>query len=226
MNTQVATKKFNLDILPKLLVLHLPNNITLFDELHFDKVIISFEYDLIVVFVFTLQEIKKMLYDIYDKNLLSNGGYLYFIYPQKGNQEYRSHIDTKDILTYFHISKEYPYMSNTYLKYTMSYYFNETYSMIDFRYINDKITRTTISSTIIDYASYIPDIKKVITSDQESMNIFESLSEEDQIGWAKFIFSAKSKATQKKRILEMKDMLRQGYKSRDLYKQDYKKGRI
>ncbi|EHY9201391.1 YdeI/OmpD-associated family protein, partial [Listeria innocua] len=40
--------------------------------------------------------------------------------------------------------------------------------------------------------------------------------------WARYIYSAKQPATQEKRRVEMVDILSQGYKTKDLYRQGKK----
>ncbi|ENU1621141.1 YdeI/OmpD-associated family protein, partial [Listeria monocytogenes] len=60
-------------------------------------------------------------------------------------------------------------------------------------------------------------------ADKDDLQVFyNNLATGYQRVWARYIYSAKQPATQEKRRLEMVDILSQGYKTKDLYRQGKK----
>ncbi len=82
--------------------------------------------------------------------------------------------------------------------------------------------KTTKSQCVDDYIQMIPQVKEFLSQDQKLLSFYESLTPGYQKDWARYVFSAKKEETQKNRLEEMKNILEQGFKTKDLYRQAQK----
>ena len=73
-----------------------------------------------------------------------------------------------------------------------------------------------------DYAERIPDIRKHFGRKNDILEFFDKLTPGYQRDWARYLFSVKSVATTEKRFTEMEEILKQGYKSIDLFRRGKK----
>ncbi|MNN74643.1 hypothetical protein D3C81_1908650 [compost metagenome] len=77
---------------------------------------------------------------------------------------------------------------------------------------------TKSSQRVDDYIVKIPDIKGYLESTPSLLERYNDLTPGYQKDWARYVYSAKRSETQEKRLLEMKDILAEGYKSIELYR--------
>ena len=75
------------------------------------------------------------------------------------------------------------------------------------------------SQSVTDYVGRIPDIRKYFEKDKELLELFDRLTPGYQRGWAHYVYSTRNEATVQKRFAEMESILKQGYKSVDLFRQ-------
>ena len=66
----------------------------------------------------------------------------------------------------------------------------------------------------------IPLIEQDLQETPDLLAIYKKLTPGYRKDWARFVYSAKQEATREKRRAEMRNILRAGYKSRDLYMMD------
>ena len=81
-------------------------------------------------------------------------------------------------------------------------------------------TSNKASQRVADYKDMTPKIEKDLQDTPELLAFYQSLTPGYRVDWARYVYSAKQKATIEKRREEMKVILKAGYKSRDLYKRD------
>lgn len=68
----------------------------------------------------------------------------------------------------------------------------------------------------------MPQVTAFLADKGDLAAFYTNLATGYQRVWARYIYSAKQPATQEKRRLEMVDILSQGYKTKDLYRQGKK----
>ncbi|MEH7355043.1 YdeI/OmpD-associated family protein, partial [Neobacillus drentensis] len=64
--------------------------------------------------------------------------------------------------------------------------------------------------------------KNYLNKNEELLKTYNELTFGYQKDWARYVYSAKRKETQEKRLLEMETILGEGYKSMDLYRRKNK----
>ena len=74
------------------------------------------------------------------------------------------------------------------------------------------------SQRVDDYIAHIADIRHELKHALDLLDFYNKLPSGYQKDWARYIYSAKRSETREKRILEMKEILAEGYKSIDLYR--------
>ncbi|MGG3640070.1 hypothetical protein [Bacillus gobiensis] len=93
-STKSVAEKLNLNKYPTKLILNLPDDIDDFNELEYDTDIEKDKYDLVFIFVFSLEDFAKQLQYVIEKLVISDKGYLFFAYPKKNNRQYKESIST------------------------------------------------------------------------------------------------------------------------------------
>lgn len=78
------------------------------------------------------------------------------------------------------------------------------------------------SQCVDDYIDRVEDIRAYLQHDEEIGQRYNQLTPGYQKDWARYVYSAKKKETQDKRLAEMKAVLAEGYKSMDLYRRNKK----
>ncbi|MEH7106527.1 YdeI/OmpD-associated family protein [Bacillus sp. JJ1764] len=204
----------------KKLVLQKPEDLDELHELEFDSTIKQEQYDLIFAFVFSLDEFSSLLHEIIDRHLLEDNGYTYVAYPKKNNKKYKEYIDRDQLLPAL-ASDEDGYVFNSQIKFSRMVSLNDTFTVVGLKSVPKKAKKTTStksSQCVDDYIVHIEDIKKYLSKNNEVQKVYHDLTPGYQKDWARYIYSAKRKETQDKRLLEMESVLAEGYKTIDLYK--------
>ncbi|MED1472229.1 YdeI/OmpD-associated family protein [Bacillus salipaludis] len=66
---------------------------------------------------------------------------------------------------------------------------------------------------------HVEDLKQYLSKNGELLEKYNQLTFGYQKDWARYVYSAKRKETQEKRLLEMETVLGEGFKSMELYRQ-------
>lgn len=82
-STKTIIDKLNFKKYAAKLILGKPDDITEFETIEYEVVIKKDKYDLIFVFIFSLEEFSTYLKEVIDKQLLNDNGYIYIAYPKK-----------------------------------------------------------------------------------------------------------------------------------------------
>lgn len=209
---------------PKKLILQKPEEMNDFNEIDFDSSIQNDKYDLIFIFIFNLEEFTKQLQTVIEKQLLEDNGYLYFAYPKKNNPKYKEYIDRDSFIKALPVDDE-GYVRESSLKFSRMISLNEVFTVVGLKSVAKKANSTSSSKNsqcVDDYIGHVEDIKQYLNKNEGLLTSYNQLTFGYQKDWARYVYSAKRKETQEKRLLEMETVLSEGYKSMELYKKNKK----
>ncbi|MBA9085825.1 uncharacterized protein YdeI (YjbR/CyaY-like superfamily) [Fontibacillus solani] len=215
-----AITKLSLHKYASKLILNKPEYIDEFNEVDFDTEFTQEKYDLIFVFVFDLEQMNKYLRLIIEKNAINEKGYLFFAYPKKNNPKYNEYIERDSIFANISVDEE-GYAYNSSLKFSRMVSLDEVFTVVGLKSDAKKKKKAATaksSQRVDDYIDRIPDIMRYLESDVDVLERYRQLAPGYQKDWARYVYSAKRNETQEKRLLEMKAILAEGYKSIDLYR--------
>lgn len=217
-SNKTIIEKLNLMKYPKKLFLHIPDDVREFDDINYDALIEGKTYDLIFIFVFNLSDYANYLKEIIEKQLLEKNGYLFFAYPKKNNQMYGVYIDRDDMINHIDPDEQ-GFVHGSDLKFSRMVSMNDIFTVVGLKSTPKKKSPNTANSQCVDdYIDSIEDIKKYLENNNDLLNFYHALTPGYQKDWARYVYSAKRKETQHKRLLEMESIFGAGYKSKELYK--------
>lgn len=223
-STKPVTEKLNFSKYPEKLILNLPEDIDDFRDVDYDTSIEKDLYDLVFVFVFDLEEFAARLKEVVEKGLVKDNGYLYFAYPKKNNPKYDAYIERDSIYNENHYNEE-GYVHGSNLKFSRMISLNDVFTVVGMKAAPKKAKKaasTKKSQCVDDYIDHIEDIKHYLADNEEVSALYSGLTPGYQKDWARYVYSAKRKETQEKRLKDMETVLAEGYKSMDLYRRKNK----
>lgn len=216
--------KLNLRKYPTKLILGKPDDIAEFDELEYDTSAVKEKYSLIFTFIFNLEEFVSQLNQVIERQLLEEGGYLFFAYPKKNNPKYAEYIERDSFFPRIAMDED-GYVQGSPIKFARMVSLNDVFTVIGLKSQAKKVAnsgKTKNSQCVDDYIDHVADIKIYLQNDQEIGEQYNQLTPGYQKDWARYVYSAKKKETQDKRLAEMKTILAEGYKSMDLFRRNKK----
>ena len=216
MNQEVI-KKFGIEKYNQKLILNMPADISDFDGISFSTVMDRDSYDLIFAFIFSLDEFTNLLEKVIDSNLLNPMGVLYFAYPKKGNKQYKEYIGRDDFFGKVNMDSD-GYVNDSPIKFNKMAAFNDVFTVVGLKHEQKRKKSTQPSQCVEDYVSRIPEIRTHFEEKLEILVSFDRLTPGYQRDWARYVFGVKNAATTEKRFAEMEHILKQGYKTVDLYR--------
>jgi len=214
-------KKLSIEKFDKKLILNKPVDINEFDGIVFDMAIKKEKYDLIFAFIFSLDEFINLVKTVIEKDLLNSDGILYFAYPKKGNKQYKEYIGRDDFFGVADMDSD-GYVFNSPVKFNKMVAFNEVFTVIGLKHEAKRKKSTQPSQCVSDYVERIPDLRKHFSNNTNLLTFFDQLAPGYQRDWSRYVFGVKNAATTEKRLVEMENILKQGYKSIDLYRRGKK----
>jgi len=222
---KTIVEKLNLTKYNKKLLVNVPENQNYFEGLTDYETTLSMEhsYDLIFAFVLDLESLKELVTKVIDHNLLNKKGYFYAAYPKKGNKVYQTFIHRDDLLGGLGADED-GYVGNSDIKFARMVGLDDVFTVVGLK--EDKKTKNVksakASQSVDDYIDFIPHIEEDLKDTPDLLAFYQALTPGYRKDWARFIYSAKQEATKNKRREEMKLILSEGYKTRDLYKSEKK----
>ena len=220
MNEEII-KKFGVEKFDQKLILNLPDDIQDFDGITFHTVAEGSSYDLIFAFVFSLEEFVGLLEKVIIGNLLNPNGVLYFPYPKKGNKKYQEYIGRDDFFAKVSMDSD-GFVNGSPIKFNKMAAFNDVFTVVGLKHETKRKKTSQPSQCVGDYVERIPDLRKHFENQQDVLASFDRLTPGYQRDWARYVFGVKNDATTVKRLSEMENVLKQGFKSIDLYKRNKK----
>lgn len=219
-----VVEKLNLNKYPRKLILNKPEDLDDFNELDYDSAMNNGKYDLIFNFVYSLEEFSRQLQSVIENQLLEKNGYVYFAYPKKGNPKYKEYIDRDSFINAAAMDEE-GYTLGSEIKFSRMVSLNDVFTVVGLKSAPKKAVKAASSKNsqcVDDYIAHVDDIKQYLNKNEELLETYKQLTFGYQKDWARYVFSAKRKETQEKRLLEMETVLGEGYKSIDLFKRKLK----
>ncbi|KQL50793.1 hypothetical protein AN964_24540 [Heyndrickxia shackletonii] len=220
---KTVIEKLNLNKYPTKLILNKPDDINDFNELEYDTDIKQNQYDLVFQFIFSIEDFLQKLQFVIEKQLVEDNGYLFFAYPKKNNPQYEEYIDRDRFLQEINLDED-GYVPGSNLKFSRMVSLNDVFTVVGLKAAPKKAKKPSSakSQCVDDYIEHVEDIKQYLQSKEEILNAYNQLTPGYQKDWARYVYSAKRKETQEKRLLEMETVLAEGYKTMDLYRRNKK----
>lgn len=215
------SKKLMLEKFSHILILDMPESVTEFNGLAYDTKAQG-SYDLVIRFVFSLEEMEQTIQAAARDGLVRENGYLYLPYPKKGNKAYPTYIHRDDLIARFDLAEGDGYMGDSTLKFTKMVAFNDTFTLVGLRNLKKSAKAPTGPSySVEDYVDQIPTLRQALAHRPEILARFDALAKGYQKDWARHVYSARQEETREKRLLETADLLEAGYKSKALSRQKH-----
>ncbi|RCW76911.1 YdeI/OmpD-associated family protein [Saliterribacillus persicus] len=215
-------EKLKLDQYEKVVILNQPKNIDYFDSLEdVDDHFKGDNYNLVIGFVYTLDELVTQLDEVINKDVMIEAGYIYLAYPKKGNKKYDSFIHRDQLLPRLNANNE-GYIGESTIKFARMVSLDDTYTMVGFKKdarSKGKVSKKA-SQLVGDYVDKVSWIEQDLVNTPDLLLFYQNLTPGYKKDWARYVYSAKREETREKRKTEMRMILEKGYKSRDLYKKD------
>lgn len=210
-------EKLNLHKYKKVAVLNQPEGANYFADLEdYDTGLSDVSYDLIFAFVLDMNELKTLVSKIITKNLMNKNGYIFLAYPKKGNKVYPTFIHRDDLMGGLG-ADENGYIGTSTIKFARMVGLDDVFTVVGLKEETKKQTGTKPSQRVDDYEALIPKLEAELQSTSEILAFYQSLTPGYRKDWARYVYSAKQEQTKAKRLEEMKKILGEGFRSRDLY---------
>ncbi len=211
--------KLNLSKYKNMAVLNQPSDYNLFNDY---KSTLSGDQEAIFVFVETIDEMVNYVQKVINEDQLKEKGYLFFAYPKKGNKRYDTFIHRDDIFPTMKVDED-GYVENSDVKFSRMVSMDDVFTVVGLKREKKKAKKSSAASQcVVDYEDNVKDIEKLLSVHPNELKFYQELTPGYQRDWARYIFSAKQQKTRDKRLEQMVDILSQGYKSIDLYRQGKK----
>ncbi|MBO1001694.1 YdeI/OmpD-associated family protein [Pseudogracilibacillus auburnensis] len=211
--------KLKLNKYKTLAVLNEPNDYNLFYGYNTN---LSGEHDAIFIFIEALDEMVNVTKRIVKEQQLLEKGYLFFAYPKKGNKRYETYIHRDEIFPAMKVDED-GYVDGSDLKFSRMVSMDDVFTVVGLKREKKRAKKSTASSQLVaDYEHYVKDIERLLKDHPKERKFYQELTPGYRRDWARHIFSAKQQKTRDKRHAQMIEILSQGYKSVDLYRQNKK----
>lgn len=209
--SQTLIEKLRLDPKQPLIVLNRPDKsyFSDFKVLEHDPEV---PVDLIVLFVKNLEEMKEKTMKLIREEKLLPDGRLLIAYPKKGNPSMDSYIHRDEILPALEVDEE-GYIKDSFFKFNQMVKLDDTYTIVGVKRMRERKQSGSSSQCVEDYISYIPQLKRELSGEEEALEFFRNLTPGYQRNWARYVYSAKRPETREKRKKEMIQLLKDKVKS-------------
>lgn len=212
--------KLNLNKFTNIAVINRPSDYDVFTE---QMTSFSENHDAIFTFVKTMEEmVKQTQYILSNEQLLLEKGYLFFAYPKKGNNRYKTFVHRDEIFPAMNVGDD-GYIGNSDMKFARMVSMDDVFTVVGLKREKKKVKKTSAASQCVaDYEDNMKDVEALLGDHPHELTFFKSLTPGYQKDWARYIFSAKQQQTRDKRQQQMIDILSQGYKTIDLFRRKKK----
>lgn len=163
---------------------------------------------LLIAFAYTLEEMRELLDRGYSTSDIQA---LYFVYPKKGNKLGIPHIGRDDIFPALGVNIDTGVAEGTNLRFNMMVSLDDNFTIIGVRReeLSGKVKTERRCSN--DFAQEVPRVEAMLSADERAN--FSRLAPGYQREWTAHILSAKGDATRAKRLEQLCQALRLGYKT-------------
>lgn len=177
--------------------------------------------DLILAYVYTLAEMKQSIESLWASHALAENGCIYFFYPKIKNPLGHAPIGRDEIFPYLGVDDSDGYAQNCEYKFNKMQALDENYTLIGLKYLSraKQKPRNAPSQSVGDYTDKVGDVRACLAQYPSELAFFDALAPGYQRDWARYLYSARTATTLAKRQAEMLDILRAGYKTKQLYRE-------
>ncbi|WP_102261060.1 YdeI/OmpD-associated family protein [Mesobacillus jeotgali] len=211
--------KLNLTKYRNLAVLNQSDDYDFFDGY---KAELTGDHDAIFIFVESIEEMVEHTRSIINEGHLQEKGYLFFAYPKKGNKRYKSYVHRDEIFPAMKLGED-GYVDKSDIKFSRMVSMDDVFTVVGLKREKKSAKKSTAASQCVaDYEDNVHDVEKLLTDYPHEQLFYKELTPGYQKDWARFIFSAKQEKTREKRQAQMVEVLSQGYKTMDLFRQKKK----
>lgn len=181
----------------------------------------SGQLDLAIAYVYSLEEMRDVIFSLIEQQTLEEMGVIYLIYPKNNNRLGHSPIHRDAIFPYLQVDEETGYINNTDFKFNRMVALDENYTIVAVKFFPKRKVRknTSVSGRTKDYVERVADLQHYLRAFPDQAAFYNSLTPGYQKDWARYVYSAKMEQTIQKRLEEMVDILEKGYKTKQLYRE-------
>jgi len=221
--SKTIVEKLNLNKFKKAAVLNMPEfEQSLSDLAEYDTDLQSEKYDLIFAYVLEMEALQSLVTQVIEQDLLNKNGYLFAAYPKKGNKVYETYIHRDSLLEGLGAGDD-GFIGDSNIKFARMVGLNDVFTVVGLKYEERKSSKASAkerpSQRVDDYAELITEIVKDLQDVPAQLAFYQSLTPGYQKDWARYVYSAVQESTRAKRRAQMKELLAEGYKSVELYRQ-------
>lgn len=216
-------QKLKLDKFEKIAWLQKAKEVSIFDDLEIPLAKDGETYDLLLAYVYSLEDMKTTLLKVIQALWLRDKGFIYLMYPKMKNPLGYPPIGRDDIFPYLEVDDAgFALKSN--LKFQKMNKIDDTYTLVGLKLspLTQKKTQRP-SQRVDDYLDKVADIKSYLKAYPKAESFYETLAQGYQKDWARYIYTASKEETILKRQGEMVSLLEAGFKTKELYRQSLKK---
>ncbi|WP_124059242.1 YdeI/OmpD-associated family protein [Vaginisenegalia massiliensis] len=168
-------------------------------------------YDAVWVHVYSLEEMRQTLYDLWEHGTIGKGGVCFLVYPKLKNPYYpRIHRD--EIFPTLGVEDALGYLPDTHFKFNKMISLNDVFTIIGIKHVEpdrQAKRRQASSGRVGDYLHFIPELIELLEREDPVLSqAFVELTPGRQRQWARHIYSAKTETTKIKRQTELKQALK------------------
>lgn len=208
--------KLKLNKYKNLVIINQPSDYDLFDGY---KTSLSKKHDAIFIFVQTIDEMVSQTQRIIKGDYLLEKGYLFFAYPKKGNKRYDTFVHRDEIFPKLKVEED-GYIPDSDFKFSRMVSMDDIFTVVGLKHEKKKgLKSRAASQSVADYEDNVKDIEELLADYPNQLKFYQELTPGYRRDWARYIFSPKQQKTREKRQSQIIDILSQGYKSVDLYRQ-------
>ena len=222
---KTLVEKLNLNKFEQKLLWNCPDLTALSDLTDFILIDEAVSYDLVVTFVKSADEFVQTFSKY--RNKIKNNGLYVVAYPKKGNKKFNTYIHRDELFGLLKADPDTGIVADSTFKFNRMVGLDETYTVVAVKNMGKSPQKknSTTSQRVEDYKTRVSELCPLLT-DSSALIFFEKLSPGYQRDWARYLFSAKTEATQEKRKTEFRSAMAAGIKTADLYKKMLKEGKI
>lgn len=211
--------KLKLSKYKNMAVLNQPSDYDIFNGF---KTELSGEHDAIFIFVETIDEMVKHTQTVIKEDQILDKGYLFFAYPKKGNKRYDTFVHRDEIFPAMKVGED-GFVGNSDVKFSRMVSMDDVFTVVGLKREKKKEKKSSgPSQCVADYEDNVKDIEKLLENYPDELKFYLELTPGYQRDWARYVFSVKQQKTREKREAQMVEILSQGYKSVDLFRQKKK----
>ncbi|MGT2741770.1 YdeI/OmpD-associated family protein [Streptococcus plurextorum] len=196
---------------------------TAFDGFDFPSPL-ALKLQLAIAYVYSLEEMKDVIVQCSDKEVLVENGQLYLLYPKMKNKLGHPPIHRDAIFPYLEVDDEDGYVKASDYKFNRMLALDDNYTLVALKYQPKRRVKGTMRSSarVNDYLDRIKDIEAFLAAYPEQLAFYQGLTPGYQKDWARHVYSAKTEVTISKRLEEMVRILSEGYKTKQHYREGKK----